>query len=148
MRRVAVRGIVFREGKLLCVKLKPYQEVITGDYWCVPGGSVDEGEALIPALEREIIEETGITPEIGPLLYIQQFMHGEREVLEFFFHVKNAGDYLDIDLVSTSHGSKEIEKIAFIDPATTNILPKFLTSQDLQEKIVSQSPATIFSLIR
>lgn len=82
-RRVAVRGIILKDGKILCVRLKQYPGKATDDgcdYWCTPGGGVDVGEPLIPALEREIIEETAIKPAIGNLLYIQQFEHNNWEI--------------------------------------------------------------------
>ena len=37
------------------------------------GGGIDIGEAAIPALEREIFEETGVKPSVGSLLYLQQY---------------------------------------------------------------------------
>ena len=43
-RRIAVRGIFVNDGTLLCVKLKPYNTAITGEFWCTIGGGVDMGE--------------------------------------------------------------------------------------------------------
>ena len=70
-RRVAVRGIIFYRGKLLCAQLKAYDGKPATDYWCVPGSAIDIGEAAIPALEREIFEETALKPVIGKLHYLQ-----------------------------------------------------------------------------
>lgn len=50
--RVAVRGILFHDGKILTVKSNK------GDYK-LPGGGVDAGESETAALIREISEETG-----------------------------------------------------------------------------------------
>jgi ADP-ribose pyrophosphatase YjhB (NUDIX family) len=140
-RRVAVRGIIVRGGMLLCVKLKPYRGKATGagvDYWCTPGGGVDVGEPLIPALEREIIEELGVKPKIGNLLYIQQFDHADMEQLEFFFEVTNGEDFLDIDLEKTTHGAIEIAEVGFIDPkASGSVLPVFLSKQDITADIAA-----------
>jgi ADP-ribose pyrophosphatase YjhB (NUDIX family) len=132
-RRVTVRAIIILEEKLLAVRLHQYKgkATSTNDYWCTPGGGVDEGEALIPALKREIIEELGPEPKIGRLLYIQQFVHKSTEQLEFFFHVINAEDYVNLNLSATSHGATEIEKVEFINPSKENLMPAFLRSQDL-----------------
>lgn len=133
-RRVAVRGIILKNGKMLGVRLKKYKGRATDDgqdYWCTPGGGVDIGEPLIPALERELIEETGIKPAVGNLLYIQQFQHDGWEHLEFFFHITNSDDYEHINLEETTHGSIEIAEVGFIDTAKSTVLPVFLTEVDL-----------------
>lgn len=143
-RRIAVRALVVRDGKLLCVNLKR-EGGVTADFWCLPGGGVDPGESLLPALHREMIEETGIAPEIGALLYVQQFRDDTREHLEFFFHVTNTEDYLNIDLASTSHGGIEIAAIDFIDPSTSVVMPKFLSSEDLVTAAAERQPAKFFS---
>lgn len=40
------------------------------DGWVFPGGQVEVGENLAEALKREILEETGITAEVGELFCI------------------------------------------------------------------------------
>lgn len=59
-RRIAVRGIIVKDKKILCVRLNNYKGnaiVNESEFWCTPGGGVDIGEPLIPTLEREMIEE-------------------------------------------------------------------------------------------
>lgn len=136
-RRVAVRAVIVKDGKLLCVRLNRSNGDGAHDYWCTPGGGVDALEALVPALERELVEETGVKPVVGQLMYVHQFAHGDKEHLEFFFHVTNAEDYENIDLSQTSHGAAEIADIGFVDPSTTNILPKFLTQTDLAHDVTT-----------
>ena len=146
-RRVTVRGIVLHDGKLLCVRLKPYKEHLKRDnsYWCLPGGGLDEGESLIAGVEREMIEETGIKPVVGNLLYVQQFTHGEKDYLEFFFHITNSEDYLNIDLSKTTHGLEEIEEIGFIDPTIHHVLPEFLKTENLSGHVNVNAPTTVIS---
>jgi 8-oxo-dGTP diphosphatase len=147
IRRISVRAIVLHEGKLLCVRLKPYNEVSNsmGDAWCLPGGGLDEGESVVDGVKREMLEETGIEPTIGNLLYVQQFSHGDKDYLEFFFHATNATDFLNIDLSKTTHGGAEIEKIDFVDPATTPLLPKFLMTEDLVAQATGDNPPKFFA---
>ena len=55
--RVAVGGVVIKGDKVLLVRRgKPPSE---GE-WAIPGGSVELGETLQEAVQREILEETGI----------------------------------------------------------------------------------------
>lgn len=147
-RRVAVRAIIVdQNGQLFAVRLKDYEGGTNSvnDFWCVPGGGVDAGEALLPALERELIEELGVKPVISDLLYIQQFQSGEQEHLEFFFHVTNADDFLELDLSKTTHGDTEIAEYGFIDTASETVLPKFLSQQDYKAIKPSGNTTQIFN---
>ena len=55
--RVAVGAVVFKEE---CVLLVRRGQPPAEDLWAIPGGSVEIGETLQAAAEREILEETGI----------------------------------------------------------------------------------------
>lgn len=137
-RRVNVRGIIISDqGEIFCQKLTANNG--TGrEFWCAPGGGLELGESLLDGLRREMIEETGVKPTIGKLLFIQQFTdtnpsskHGATEQLEFFFAITNWRDYRHIDLEQTSHGVEEVAECGLVDPKTTRILPSYLTEVDL-----------------
>jgi ADP-ribose pyrophosphatase YjhB (NUDIX family) len=126
-RRVNVRSIIYKNGKILAVKHRNSEG--EANYWCVPGGGLDPLESLLDGVKREIMEETGIEARVGKLLFIQQFVssrHGREEELEFFFNIENVDDFETIDLSKTSHGLEEIAQIAFIDPKVERVLPSFL----------------------
>ena len=120
-----VRGIVVHDGKLLSFRLAPPADT----FWCLPGGRVEpNGEDLYQSMEREMVEETGIKPDIGKLLFVHQFFGNDDKIrIEFFFEIKNGADYLNIDLSKTTHGF-ELTETAFLEPATTDkrLLPAFL----------------------
>lgn len=142
-RRVNVRGIIYKNGTLFAQQLK----VNAGpdQFWCTPGGGLDPNESLSDGLYREMIEETGIAPKIGRLLFIQQFNDGKREQLEFFFHIENADDYTNVDFSKASHGDIEIAANTFIDPKIEKLLPTFLKELDIQEYISSKLPIYVKS---
>lgn len=146
-RRVCVRGLIYKNGKLFGQKLHNSK----GDWWCTPGGGVNAMESLHKALTREIIEETGINPAIGRLVLVQQFAtdgvtsHGEDELLEFFFLIENADDYEDVDLDNTSHGNLEVYKFGFIDPTEKNLLPAILQTTEIIDAIVNEKPVIFFT---
>ena len=137
-RRVNVRGIIVSDqGEIFCQQLTA-NDGKGRNFWCTPGGGLNIGESLLDGLHREMIEETGVKPEIGKLLFIQQFAesgeqsaHGPNEQLEFFFLITNWQDYQHIDLEQTSHGVEEVAECGFVDPKTTRILPSYLTEVDL-----------------
>lgn len=81
--REAVRGIIFRERKLLMI----YSPVI-GDYK-FPGGGIEAGEAHLDALRREIREESGatlvrVTGEFGKLLEYAIAKEEENETFKMY----------------------------------------------------------------
>lgn len=142
--RVNIRGIIMKDGKLFAQQLTPDHNGAERDFWCTPGGGLDKGESLIDGLNREMVEETGVMPDIGKLLFIQQYTDERGQQLEFFFHIKNADDYETIDLSTTSHGELEIKDFGFVDRKTHNVLPAFLQTIDIQDYIDSDKPVYIY----
>ena len=141
-RRVNVRGIIINDkGEIFCQRLTA-RNSDGRNFWCTPGGGLEMGESLLDGLRREMIEETGVEPEIGKLLLIEQFAesgeqsaHGPNEQLEFFFLITNWQDYQHINLEQTSHGVEEVAECGFVDPKTTRILPSYLTEVDLDQLV-------------
>jgi ADP-ribose pyrophosphatase len=64
--QVAVGAVVIKDEKILLIKRNkaPHK-----DLWAIPGGSVELGETLQEAAEREIHEETGINIKAGRPVY-------------------------------------------------------------------------------
>jgi len=117
-----VRAVIEQDGKYLFVRNKG------ADFWCLPGGKVDAGEAIIDALVREMVEETCVRPTVGRLLFVQQLFRDDAERLEFFFEVTNAADFAEIDLRATTHGLLELDDIRFETPGVVRVLPEFLAT--------------------
>jgi ADP-ribose pyrophosphatase YjhB (NUDIX family) len=148
-RRIAVRAIIEKDGKLLLAKLTGYNDPDgkPNEFWCTFGGGVDPGEPLEQAVIREIIEETGITPVVGPLLFVQQYKEEDNsmEHIEFFFHVTNSDDYTAINLTKTTHGVEEIAVMDFVDPKETYVLPAFL--KDIDYSNIAKQPTKFFNYL-
>ena len=66
---IRCRGIILDGTKLLTVRLRPED-----NWYCLPGGKLDKYETMDVCMEREIIEEFGITPIIGKLRCIQELI--------------------------------------------------------------------------
>lgn len=125
---IKVRGIILHEGKLLIVK-----HLGTG-YMALPGGHLEYGEDVITCLKRELVEELGVLPEIGRLLYINTFID-KNEYIEFFFEVKNGEDYLNIDELKKTH-AHELTEILWVSPNNDiDILPKQFNDDFKKNKI-------------
>jgi 8-oxo-dGTP diphosphatase len=53
--------------------------------WEFPGGQVEEGETLTQALQREILEETGVSASVGALVGIYSNLIGHLPIVMFGF---------------------------------------------------------------
>lgn len=147
-RRINVRGIIFKNGQVFAQQLLPGHSGKAKDYWCLPGGGLEAGESLQQGLYREMVEETGVAPVIGNLLFVQQFDgNGSKydEQIDFIFNITNVDDYKKIDLASTSHGPIEIKTSEFIDPKIHKILPDFLQKIELSDYINNDKPVLIIN---
>lgn len=136
-RRINVRAIVWRDGKLLAVKHKE-PDGSESKYWAVPGGGLDPLESLHEGVKRELLEEIGIDAQVGELLFIQQFRSKRSdfdEELEFFFHIEDSVALDTIDLTATSHGFDELARVEFVDPKQVEILPSILSELDIAKMI-------------
>ena len=47
--------------------------------WSVPGGAVEVGEALSAAVQREVLEETGLVVSVGPIVEVLDRIHTNGE---------------------------------------------------------------------
>lgn len=80
---VAVGALIVERGRLLLVKRA--REPQRG-LWSIPGGRVEPGETLAVALEREVLEETGLAVRCGPFVGFAELISVEHHfvVLDFW----------------------------------------------------------------
>jgi ADP-ribose pyrophosphatase YjhB (NUDIX family) len=60
-------------------------------FWSPPGGGVAYGESLPEALQREVMEETGVDIEVGPLRYVLDFVRPPLHAVSFYFEARPRG---------------------------------------------------------
>jgi ADP-ribose pyrophosphatase YjhB (NUDIX family) len=130
---IRCRAIILHEGKMLLVR-HPHDT----SFAALPGGHLEWGEDVKQCLRREIIEELGIEPKIGRLLYVNTFADGENtQPVEFFFEVTNGSEYVESDGLERSH-AHEITEIVWADPKDNiRILPRALGEDFKQGKVLS-----------
>lgn len=91
---LAVGAVVFREGRILLVKRgnPPAKGV-----WAIPGGSVELGETLEQAAQREVLEETGIRVRAGKPVYSFESIEKDKDgqVRFHYYIVDLEAEYLD-----------------------------------------------------
>jgi ADP-ribose pyrophosphatase YjhB (NUDIX family) len=71
---VGVGAVVLREGQALIVRRA--NPPLQGE-WSIPGGALDLGEKLRDGIAREVLEETGLEVEVGPLLDVVDSIHAD-----------------------------------------------------------------------
>jgi mutator protein MutT len=64
---VGVGAVIVDDGRVLLVKRK--YEPLAGR-WSLPGGGVEVGETLEQSIVREMLEETGLEIEVGPVVEV------------------------------------------------------------------------------
>ena len=73
--RIAAYGVCRDEaGRLLLVRASP--RLTVRGHWFLPGGGVQHGEHPLDSLRREILEESGLTVTLGPLLEVLSDVRG------------------------------------------------------------------------
>lgn len=88
--QIAVGAVVLDSGRLLMVKRG--REPAKG-LWSVPGGRVEKGEYLKGAVEREVLEETGLNVVVDRLLGIHEVVGDPHYViLDFMAGLDGTGE--------------------------------------------------------
>jgi ADP-ribose pyrophosphatase len=64
--RVAVGAVIIHQNKVLLVLRG---QAPARGLWAIPGGSVELGETLAVAVEREVLEETGLQVQAGTVIH-------------------------------------------------------------------------------
>jgi 8-oxo-dGTP pyrophosphatase MutT (NUDIX family) len=84
--RTRVGGICVKDNKILLIRHRNVGELPV--FWLPPGGAIQYGESLEEALQREFIEETGLTVVIKQYLFANEVLVPHVHTLEFFFEVQ------------------------------------------------------------
>lgn len=115
---ITARGIIIFNEKMLVV------DIVNNNFYCLAGGKLEPKEDILECIDRELIEELGIKPEIGRLLYINTFFDKNNiKNIDFIFEVKNGKDYLDSENINRTHAF-ELSEIRWIGrEEDVNFLP-------------------------
>src|SRR5882672_11078217 len=69
---VAVGGVVVAPGPRVLLVERGNPPMV--GRWTLPGGRLQKGETIVSAIEREVLEETGIRVAAGALIEVIEFM--------------------------------------------------------------------------
>lgn len=134
--RSVVRAFVFNsEGEILMTRHK------AGSQWVLPGGHVDDGEALHDAMRREMIEEFGINAEFFDIDESEKLSH-KGKLLPM-----NPLPITSYDLSYKNSEGKDKSRSEYIFLMETNDVIKHIQAEEIAEyawmdpeKILSMKP--------
>ena len=109
---VGVGAVIVDDGRVLLVKRK--YEPLAGQ-WSLPGGAVDVGETLEEAVAREMLEETGLVVDIGPVIEVfDRITRDDDGRVRYHFVLV---DYLCWPVGGTLAAASDVADAVFADPA-------------------------------
>ena len=117
--------MIVQDGKVLLVKRK--YEPLAGQ-WSLPGGAVEVGETLEACVVREMLEETGLEVEVGPVIEVfDRITHDDEGRVRYHFVLV---DYLCWPTGGDLAAGSDVAEAVFADPGE-------LAAYDLTAKATS-----------
>jgi 8-oxo-dGTP diphosphatase len=78
---ISAGALIVRENQLLLVH---HHQDGKYDFWLPPGESLVGEESIFDCARREAFEETGLQIDLGPIVYIQEFVEPGYHFCKFF----------------------------------------------------------------
>lgn len=127
---LAVGGVVIRGQRVLLVRRG---KAPSKGQWAIPGGRVELGETLQEAVEREILEETGVRVQAGEICHVFDVVRRD-EAGHVRFH------YVIVDLMAEyvsgePHAADDASEAGWLAPEELRDLTVNRNTRDLLKKI-------------
>ncbi len=108
---VGVGAVILHEHKVVLVRRK--YEPLAGQ-WSLPGGGVELGETLEAAVAREMIEETGLEVEVGPVIEVfDRIMLDDTRRVQYHFVLV---DYLCRPIAGVLRAGSDVQEAELVAP--------------------------------
>jgi 8-oxo-dGTP diphosphatase len=119
---VGVGAVIVDAGKVVLIRRR--YEPLAGR-WSLPGGTLELGETLECGAAREVLEETGLQVEVGPMVEVfDRIMLDEARRVRYHFVLV---DYLCRPVGGALRAGSDVDAAVLVAPAS-------LGSYDLTEK--------------
>jgi 8-oxo-dGTP diphosphatase len=115
--RVRTCGICWRHDEILLVN---HRGIGPGDWWAPPAGGLEPGDTVHERIQREFIEETGLSVSVEKFMFCCEFIRKPLHAVELFFEVKITGGTL---LKGQDPELSIIEDVRFFNPKEIATLP-------------------------
>lgn len=108
---VGVGGVIVDEGRVVLIRRR--FEPLAGQ-WSLPGGSLEVGESLAAGVAREMLEETGLEVEVGPIVEVfDRIMHDDEQRVRFHFVLV---DFLCRPIGGALQAGSDVDAAVFATP--------------------------------
>jgi ADP-ribose pyrophosphatase YjhB (NUDIX family)/ketosteroid isomerase-like protein len=108
---VGVGAVIVQDDRVVLVKRR--YEPLAGQ-WSLPGGRLELGETLEAGLSREMLEETGLEIEVGPVIEVfDRILLDEERHVRFHYVLI---DYLCRPLGGTVQAGSDVAEAVFVAP--------------------------------
>jgi ADP-ribose pyrophosphatase YjhB (NUDIX family) len=107
-----VGAVIVHDGRVVLIRRR--YEPLAGQ-WSLPGGIVEVGETLESCVAREMLEETGLDVEVGPVIEVfdRIMRDGEGRVQYHYVLV----DYLCWPVSGELQAGSDVDAAVLVDPA-------------------------------
>jgi ADP-ribose pyrophosphatase YjhB (NUDIX family) len=108
---VGIGAVILSDGKVVLVKRR--HEPLAGQ-WSLPGGMLELGESLEAGVAREMLEETGLVVDVGPVIEVfDRILLDENRKVRYHFVLV---DYLCRPLAGTLRSASDVSDVALVHP--------------------------------
>jgi len=108
---VGLGAVIVHEGTVLLIRRR--YEPLAGQ-WSLPGGRLELGETLEAGLSREMLEETGLEIDVGPVIEVfDRILLDEERHVRFHYVLI---DYLCRPLGGTLQAGSDADAALFVSP--------------------------------
>ena len=109
---VGVGAVIVDRGRVVLIKRR--FEPLAGQ-WSLPGGAVDVGETLVECVAREMLEETGLVVEVGPVVEVfDRIIRDDGGRVQFHYVLV---DYLCRPIGGELRAGSDVVDAVYVDPA-------------------------------
>jgi ADP-ribose pyrophosphatase YjhB (NUDIX family) len=109
---VGVGAVIVDRGRVVLIKRR--FEPLAGR-WSLPGGAVDVGETLAECVGREMLEETGLIVEVGPVVEVfDRIIRDDNGRVQFHYVLV---DYLCRPVGGRLQAGSDVAEAVYAEPA-------------------------------
>jgi len=108
---VGVGAVILHRDKVVLIKRK--YDPLAGR-WSLPGGTLEIGESLEAGVAREMLEETGLEVEVGPVVEVfDRILRDDEGRVEYHFVLV---DYLCRPIGGTLQAGSDVDDAVWVAP--------------------------------